>query len=69
MKLYFLFEDSNSIKWTTSKKTTFVKDFETKTDKVWGGDKAVKTLSKGKRVTLEMRLFDCLSDGWNISKN
>ncbi len=68
MKLQFLFVDSDVARWSANEKMTFIKDFKTQIDQIWGGNKLLKMLSKGRRITLEMR-FDTWSGGWSISEH
>ena len=68
MEIQFFFEDSDQASWLSGEKSMFIQDFKTKIDQVWGGNKLLKMLSKGKKVTLEMR-FDTKIDGWSTSEH
>ncbi|MCX2764508.1 hypothetical protein [Aquimarina muelleri] len=68
MKLQFLFEESPSLKWTTQEETLFIEDFKKKINQKWGGKRILKSLSKGKKITIDIR-FDTWSGGWSISEH
>lgn len=68
MKIQFIFENSNSIKWSSFHKNEFVRKFESVINRKWGNKRLLKILSKGKKVYLDLR-FESLIGGWSISEH
>ena len=62
MKLQFFFKNDSGHIWSKAEKSQFMKNWETAVKNVWGG-RTLKTLSKGKKVTLNFE-FKIQEAGW-----
>lgn len=68
MKIQFIFEDSNTLKWSRLDKQVFVSMFESAIKGKWGNNRLLKSLPSGKKVLLDFR-FESLIDSWAISEH
>ena len=70
MKVQFFFENSGGPKWTADAKKKFVNDWQSAVKSAWGNH-VLKTLSNGKRITLDFRfetqIEGVMWDHWEIT--
>ncbi len=65
MKIQFFFEDDGALKWTVFEKATFVQQWQSAVQQVWGGGRIIKTLRSGKTVGVDFR-FQTMIGGWML---
>lgn len=68
MKLQFFFEDNKELIWSLLDKRKFINEFENSISSKWGGERVLKNLSKGKKVSLDFRFLSFFEE-WSIGEH